>query len=229
MRPFPLMLFAAGYGTRMGRLTADRPKPLVTVAGRPLLDHALALADAAEVRRMVINLHYRGQQIVDHLSGREDFGFSWERDVILETGGGLRQATPLLGESPVLTLNTDAVWTGTNPLTALMGAWDGTRMDALLLLAPAEAVLGHTGKGDFLMDANGRLARANGAAGLVYLGAQIVRVEGLAEIKEPVFSLNRLWDRQIATGRIYGLVHEGGWCDVGRPESIPLAEALLNG
>jgi len=79
------------------------------------------------------------------------------------------------------------------------------------------------------MDANGRLARANGAAGLVYLGAQIVRVEGLAEIEEPVFSLNRLWDRQIATGRIYGLVHEGGWCDVGRPESIPLAEALLNG
>ncbi len=230
MRPFPLMLFAAGFGTRMGALTADRPKPLVPVAGRPLLDHALDIAAEAGVDRVVANLHYRGQQIVDHLAGRPDpITFSWEREIILETGGGLRQAAPLLGGSPVLTLNTDAVWTGANPLTELMAAWDGERMDALLLLLPAAKATGHKGSGDFLRDREGRLTRAAGAPGEVYLGAQILRTEGLADFPESAFSVNRLWDRLIAGGRLFGTLHAGGWCDVGQPESIPLAEALLHG
>jgi len=228
MRPFPLMLFAAGRGTRMGALTADRPKPLIPVAGRPLIDHALDLATAAGAHPVVVNLHYLGRQITGHLAGREVL-FSDESEALLETGGGLRKALPLLGPGPVLTLNSDAVWTGRNPLEQLAAAWEPGRMDALLLLAPVAQATGHSGTGDFLMDAAGRLRRAAGAPGLVYLGAQIIRTEGLYAIPEAAFSLNRLWDAMIAEGRVFGVVHQGGWCDVGRPEGIAVAEALLAG
>lgn len=221
------MLFAAGFGTRMGVLTANRPKPLISVAGRPLIDHALAVADAAGVTRTVVNLHYLGDQITDHLQGR-NLAYSWEREQILETGGGLKQALPQLGAGPVLTLNTDAVWTGQNPLSQLLQAWDPDRMDALLLLLPAEKALGHSGRGDFLLAADGRISRANGAIAPVYLGAQILKTAALTAISEPVFSVNRLWDEMIETGRAYGLIHDGGWCDVGRPEGIAQAEALLH-
>lgn len=228
MRPFPLMLFAAGKGTRMGALTAHCPKPLIPVAGRALIDHALALAASAGVRPIVVNTHYLGDQIAAHLAG-QGVAISDERDLLLETGGGLRKALPLLGQSPVMTLNSDAVWTGQNPLMQLADHWDEARMDALLLLAPAGAVRGHAGRGDFLMDDQGHLARTNGAPGLVYLGAQILRTDRLGEIPDHVFSLNRLWDRLIAQGRVFGLVHQGGWCDVGKPEGIAEAEALLTG
>ena len=224
--PPPLMLFAAGFGTRMGALTATRPKPLIPVAGKPLIDHALTLADAAGVTRIVANTHYLPDQIAAHLAPR-DIALSHETPAILETGGGLKAALPLLGGNPVLTLNTDAVWTGANPLTQLIAAWDGARMDGLLLLLPAADAKGHTGTGDFLMDADGRLTRAKGAAGAVYLGAQMLRTDGLSDISEEVFSLNLLWDGMIAAGRLFGLIHEGGWCDVGRPEGITQAEALL--
>lgn len=219
------MLFAAGRGTRMGALTETRPKPLIEVAGRPLIDHALALADAAGTRPIVVNLHYLGDQIARHLVARP-VTLSHE-PVLLETGGGLRQALPKLGTGPVMTLNADAVWTGANPLQQLAAAWDGDRMDALLLLAPRAQTRGHSGRGDFLLDSEGRIRRAEGAEAPVYLGAQILRTEGLAEIGEEVFSLNRLWDNLIARGRAFGVIHQGGWCDVGRPEGIAEAEALL--
>jgi N-acetyl-alpha-D-muramate 1-phosphate uridylyltransferase len=226
--PPPLMLFAAGFGTRMGALTAARPKPLIPVGGRALIDHALALADEAGIIRRVANVHYLPNQIAAHLAGR-DIALSWERERILETGGGLKAALPLLGGNPVATLNTDAVWTGRNPLTQLIAAWDSGRMDGLLLLLPAGQARGHSGTGDFLMAADGRLTRARGAAGPIYLGAQILRTDGLAAIADPVFSLNLLWDRMIVEGRLYGLIHDGGWCDVGRPEGIAVAEAMLAG
>ena len=225
MRPLPLMLFAAGFGTRMGALTANRPKPLIEVAGKPLIDHALHLAETAGITKIVVNLHYLGGQIADHLKDR-DILLSWERDLILETGGGLKAALPLLGDGPVLTLNTDAVWSGQNPLTQLLNAWDPAKMDALLLLLPAEAALGHSGNGDFRLDPNGRISRANGVSAPIYLGAQILKTQDLSAIAEPVFSLNRLWDIAIANNRAYGLIHQGGWCDVGRPEGIVLAESL---
>jgi MurNAc alpha-1-phosphate uridylyltransferase len=223
---FPVMLFAAGFGTRMGALTADRPKPLIPVAGRTLMDHALAQIDAVEVGPVVVNLHYRGEQIVQHLNGR-NIQFSWENDQILETGGGMRAALPMLGSGPVIALNTDAVWTGENPLLQLMAAWDESRMDALLLLLPVHRATGHKGRGDFLLSETGHIRRANGADGAVYLGAQIIKTAGLYAIAETVFSLNKLWDRMIAEGRAYGLVHHGGWCDVGSPEGIVLAETML--
>lgn len=216
------MLFAAGFGTRMGALTADRPKPLIPVGGQTLIDHALAQARGVE--RIVVNLHYRSEMIRAHLSGRPDIAFSDETDTILETGGGMKSALPLLGSGPVYALNTDAVWTGAAALAQLAAAWDAERMDGLLLLVPRDRATGHSGAGDFLMDGEGRLARG---PGLVYTGAQILRTEGLADISDPVFSLNRLWDRMAAKGRLFGVVHRGGWCDVGRPESILLAENML--
>ena len=219
------MLFAAGFGTRMGSLTANRPKPLIEVAGKPLIDHALNLAESAGITKIVVNLHYLGDQIATHLQNRATL-LSWERNQILETGGGLKAALPLLGDGPVLTLNTDAVWSGQNPLTQLLTAWDPAKMDALLLLLPAENALGHSGNGDFLLDHHGRIYRANGFTAPIYLGAQILKTQGLSAISEPVFSLNRLWDIAIANNRAYGLIHQGGWCDVGRPEGIALAESL---
>lgn len=225
MRPFPLMLFAAGFGTRMRELTAHQPKPLIKVAGKALIDHALDLADAAGVDDIVVNLHYLGDQIVDHLKSRK-IAISWEREQILETGGGLKAALPMLGSDTVLTMNTDAVWTGQNPIGQLMAAWDGSKMDALLLLAPAEAALGHSGTGDFLLAEDGRILRAKGAVAPIYLGAQILKTKALNSISEPVFSLNRLWDIAISEGRAYGIIHDGGWCDVGHPEGIALAEQI---
>lgn len=225
--PDALMLFAAGFGTRMGGLTANRPKPLIPVAGKPLIDHALEMVEAAGIKRVVANLHYLPDQLAAHLAHRKDIALSIEADGILETGGGLRKALPLLAENPVFTLNADAVWTGKNPLIQLRQAWDGDKMDVLHLLLPADQATGYTGNGDWLLDAEGKLSRANGAKGFVYLGAQILRTEKLATIPDAVFSLNRLWDIAIAEGRAFGTVHNGGWCDVGRPEGIALAENLL--
>lgn len=224
--PDSVMLFAAGFGTRMGALTRCRPKPLIEVAGRPLLDHALDVATTAGVARKVVNTHYLGAQIERHLAGRADVAISHEAPQILETGGGLRQALPLLGGSPVFTLNTDVVWTGANPLDELRTAWDPTRMDALLLLVDPEAARGHAGKGDFLVRDDGKLRRG---AGAIYGGAQIICTRGLPEVRDPAFSLNLVWDRMLARGRLFGCLHRGGWCDVGRPEGIGIAEAMLAG
>lgn len=222
------MIFAAGFGTRMGALTANRPKPLIPIAGKALLDHALDLADAAGVGTVVVNSHYLAAQIAQHLTGRK-VQISEENDQILETGGGLRKALPSLGEGPVMTLNSDAVWTGQNPLAQLAAEWDDARMDALLLLLPTEKATGHAGTGDFILGSDGRIVRAAGQPGMVYLGAQIIRPDGLAAIDKHAFSLNLLWDDMIARSRAFGIVHHGGWCDVGRPEGISEAETLLAG
>ena len=221
------MIFAAGFGARMGVLTRDMPKPLLKVAGRTLLDHALEVTDHPAVSRRVVNAHYRADQIAHHLQAT-NVALSHEAVRILETGGGLRFAMPLLADSPVLTLNSDAVWAGRNPVQELAEAWDPDRMDALLLLAPVAAAKGFGGTGDFCLDASGRLARADGRPGFAYLGAQILRTDILTDIPQQVFSLNLVWNRMIALGRAYGVLHQGQWCDVGRPEGIAEAEALLN-
>lgn len=223
---FPLMVFAAGFGTRMGQLVADRPKPLIPVAGRPLLDHALLLADAAGARAPVINLHYRGDQIEAYLNGR-DIRFSREMPQILDSGGGLKAALPMLGGDTVMTLNSDAVWTGANPLLQLDAVWDPSRMDCLLLLLPLAEVTGHPGTGDFQLSSEGRISWGKGVGGPVYLGAQILKTAAVSAIAEPVFSLSRVWDAMIAERRAYGLIHQGGWADVGTPAGIALAEAML--
>jgi MurNAc alpha-1-phosphate uridylyltransferase len=222
------MIFAAGFGTRMGALTADRPKPLVEVAGRPLIDHALALGAGAGVGRVVVNLHYRGEMLAEHLAGRPGVALSWERARILDTGGGLVAARPLLGEGAVWTLNSDAVWTGSNPLAILGRDWDARHMGALLMLVAADAARGRGqgAPGDFALAPDGRLVRGGP---FVYTGAQVIATGALDGFADPVFSLNRVWDRLIAEGRAYGVVHDGGWCDVGHPGGIAEAEAMIAG
>ena len=223
--PDAVMLFAAGFGTRMGALTAERPKPLIEVAGRPLVDHALEIAEGIAPRRIVANLHYLPDALEAHLAPR-GVALSRETPDILETGGGLRAALPLLGPGPVFTMNTDAVWDGPNPLALLRKAWDPARMDALLLCLPRDRALGHAGRGDFVIGPDGRAARG---PGLVYAGAQIIEPSGLHDIPMRAFSLNLLWDRMLAAGRLHAIAYPGRWCDVGRPEGIALAEAMLEG
>lgn len=224
--PDTVMLFAAGLGTRMAPLTDDRPKPLIKVAGRALLDHALDLTEGMNLARRVVNTHYLAPMIRDHLADRPDIQLSDEQPDILDTGGGLRQALPLLGSGPVFTLNTDAVWTGPNPIETLRRAWRPDLMDALLLLVPRERAVGHNGKGDFLSDEDGRLCRGPGQ---VYSGLQILRTEGLADIQDKAFSLNLLWNDMLSRGRVFGVTHPGGWCDVGHPAGIAMAEDMLAG
>ncbi|SIO49566.1 MurNAc alpha-1-phosphate uridylyltransferase [Rhodovulum sp. ES.010] len=224
MPPDTLMLFAAGFGTRMGALTADRPKPLIDVAGKPLIDHALTLAEEANLGRIVVNTHYRAAQLEAHLAGRAAVRISRETPEILDTGGGLRHALPLLGAETVFTLNSDAVWAGPNPLRHLAGAWDPSRMDALLLLIEPGRARGRSGDGDFTRAADGALRRGGP---MVYTGAQILHTGGLGRIDQPVFSLNRVWDRLIADGRLFGVRYPGLWCDVGHPEGIAAAERML--
>lgn len=222
----PLMLFAAGFGTRMGTLTATRPKPLIPVAGKALIDHARDIGIAAGLTRQVANLHYLGDQIADHLEG-SGVALSWERDQILDTGGGLKAALPLLGPGPVVTLNTDAVWTGENPLARLLSAWDPALMDVLFLLLPAEKARSQTGRSDFVMEDQARVTWAKGRQGQLYLGAQIIQPHLLLE--EGAFSLHAPWSRAIEEGRAYGVIHRGDWCDVGHPDGIAEAEAMLRG
>ena len=220
--PDTVMLFAAGFGTRMGALTATRPKPLIEVAGRPLIDHALALADEAGIAHRVVNTHYLADRIHAHLDGR-GVRISHEDPTILDTGGGLREALPLTGPGPLFTMNTDILFRGPNPLSYLAGAWDPDQMDALLILVDPSRAVGRKGGGDFDLK-DGRLRRGSR---WIYGGVQIVKTDRLAEIPGQVFSLNRLWDLLAASGRLCGLPYPGHWCDVGHPAGIALAEEML--
>jgi len=218
------MVFAAGFGTRMAPLTDDRPKPLIEVAGRALIDHALEAVSQVDAFA-VVNAHYKAEMLQTHLAGRENAHVVSEAPEILETGGGLKSALPVLGTDPVYTLNSDAVWAGPSPLKALAKAWDPERMDALLLLVPLEQTVGYSRAGNFAMDSDGHLRRS--ADGLVYTGAQILRTDGLSQIEERAFSLNLLWDQMLAQKRLFGLRYTGHWADVGTPDGIGLAEQML--
>ncbi len=217
------MMFAAGFGTRMKHLTKDQPKPMIPVAGKPLVDYALDIAQAAGCDPIVANLHYRPDVLADRLKERGAVTILEQPD-ILETGGGLRNALPLLGAGPVFTTNTDAIWSGPNPLTQLAAAWQPERMDALLMCIPIANAVGYAGLGDFTMAADGQLNRG---AGVVYCGAQIIKTERLAQINEDAFSLNLIWDQMLKDQRLFGLSYPGKWCDVGHPEGVTLAENML--
>jgi MurNAc alpha-1-phosphate uridylyltransferase len=217
------MMFAAGFGTRMGALTEDRPKPLIEVAGRPLIDHALALVQEVQPRGVVVNLHYKAEMLEQHLSGTGVATIREQPD-ILDTGGGLRNALPLLGPEPVLTTNTDAIWVGPNPMELLLKAWDPSRMDALLICVPTGQAHGHKGAGDFTIGPDGQLSRKGNT---VYGGVQIMRTDLLRDIAKTSFSLNLIWNKMAESHRLFGLEYPGQWCDVGHPEGIAEAEAML--
>ncbi|MCX7565873.1 nucleotidyltransferase family protein [Sulfitobacter sp. F26169L] len=220
---FSVMLFAAGFGTRMKHLTAHTPKPMVLVSGRPLIDHALDLARDIAPQVVVANLHYRPDTLIDHLT---PLGVKTmvETPEILETGGGLRNVLPLLGNGPVITMNTDAIWRGPNPLRLLLDAWKPAHMDALLMGIPPANALEHEGDGDFTIAADGRLTRG---AGVVYGGVQIIKTDLLADIAQKAFSLNLVWDQMLAKGTLHGLSYPGHWCDVGHPDGVKTAERLI--
>lgn len=228
------MLMAAGLGKRMRPLTATRPKPLVKVAGKPLMDHALDRLEAGGIRRVIVNVHYLADTVEAHLKARRcgmEFIVSDERAKLLETGGGLVKAKPLLGDAPFICANSDNLWIDgpQETLGMMRRIWDPERMDALLLLVPLSRAICHRGQGDFHMDASGRLSRRKTAhvAPFVFTGVQILSPRLLVDPPADVFSTNIFWNRAIAAGRLYGAVHQGLWFDVGTPQAIPVVESMI--
>jgi MurNAc alpha-1-phosphate uridylyltransferase len=232
--PKTAMIMAAGLGKRMRPLTATRPKPLIEVGGKALLDHVLERLRAAGVRKVVVNVHYLADALEAHLISRDhglEVVISDERNMLLETGGGLVQAAPLIDADPFLALNSDNLWIDgpADTLKLLASQWDDARMDALLLLVPQARALNHSGLGDFHMDRAGRLRRRERSrvAPFVFTGIQIASKRLLRDAPEGPFSTNILWDRAIEEGRCFGAVHQGLWFDVGTPQSIPMTEAAI--
>jgi MurNAc alpha-1-phosphate uridylyltransferase len=230
--PKTAMVLAAGLGKRMRPLTETTPKPLIKVAGKTLLDHGLDALAAAGVERAVVNVHYLGDQIVRHVAGRAvpTIAISDESDLLLDSAGGIVRALPVLGGDPFVILNADTFWIDRDgpDLERLALAWDGARMDILLMLAPLENATGHSGGTDFLIGPDGRLVRANtgegAGTGLIYAGVGILHPRIFSVAAPEPHSLNLYFDRAIAAGRLYGEVMHGHWITVGTPEAIPTAE-----
>jgi MurNAc alpha-1-phosphate uridylyltransferase len=235
VRPNTAMVLAAGLGTRMRPLTNDRPKALVEVAGRALIDHVLdRLADAG-VERAVVNAHYFADRLEHHLAQRQGppkIVISDERGELLETGGGLKKARPLVGEAPIFVANIDAVWieTGTPAMEALIQGWRSDAMDACLLVTPTDSAMGFDGSGDFFMDSEGRLTPRGGhaSAPFAYTGVKITKPQIVDREPDAPFSLSPVWKRLALEGRLYGVVLEGQWMHVGDPGARDEAEARLN-
>ncbi len=227
------MVLAAGHGVRMRPLTDRIPKPLIEVGGKALIDHVLDRLAAAGVEQAVVNVHHLADQIDDHLAGRRAprILISDERAQLLDTGGGVVKALPLLGAAPFFHVNSDTIWIdGVKPnLERLAETFDATRMDALLLLAPSAGSVGYGGRGDFAMAPDGHLARRGEreVVPFVYAGAAILAPALFADAPAGPFSLTRLFDRAQEAGRLHGLRLEGIWMHVGTPDTIALAEAAL--
>lgn len=228
------MVMAAGLGRRMRPLTATRPKPMVKVAGKPLIDHVFDRMEAAGIERAIVNVHYLPDVIIAHLKARKssvEIIISDERERLLETGGGLMKAAPLIGNDPFLCVNSDNFWVDgpRDSITMLAHLWDDARMDALLLVLPHARANCHAGQGDFHMDARGCLSRRKPChiAPFVFTGVQIMSPRLLADPPADVFSTNVFWDRAMEAGRLYGASHQGLWFDVGTPKAIPVVESLL--
>ena len=226
-KPVSALVYAAGFGTRMGRLVESKPKPLLKVAGKPLLEHALELVEEAKIKTCVVNAHYRASSIVSYLENRPEITVLVEYPAILETGGGLANALPVLGSNPVFTLNTDAVWLGPNPLECLNESWDPEKMDALLLVVPLAKSRGHAGPGDFSMLRDGRLRKRRAQERFVYTGAQIIRTDLLSEFGTGTYSIKPVWERMGADNRFFGAVYNGLWADAGTPRGLEYAEQML--
>lgn len=227
------MILGAGLGTRMRPLTDVVPKPLVRLNGKALIDHALDRLEAAGITRVVVNVHYRADQLEAHLKTRTSprILISDERDELLDTGGGVVKALPLLGDKPFLIHNADTAWIEGigGSLSRLIAGWDGDRMDSLMLLALAATSVGYDGHGDFSMDASGVLTRRRERveAPFVFAGVSIAHPRLFAGAPAGAFSLNKLWDGAIAERRLFGTRLDGVWMHVGTPEAVAEAEQRL--
>ena len=233
--PETAMVMAAGLGKRMRPLTATRPKPLVEVAGRTLLDHTIDHLRAGGVKRAVVNVHYLADQIEAHLKARVkdiEVLVSDERSRLMETGGGIVQARGLIGDKPFLCVNSDNLWVD-GPIDAirqLAAAWDDARMDALLLLVPLARANCHRGQGDFRLDPFGRIVarrKPGRLAPFVFIGVSILSPRLIRDWPEGPFSTNLFFTRAMEAGRLWGVVHQGLWFDVGTPEAVRETEAVL--
>ena len=228
------MVLAAGLGKRMRPLTAAQPKPLVRVAGKPLIDHCLdKLADAG-IARAVVNVHYLADALEAHIEARESAPqtrISDERELLLETGGGMVKAAPLLPD-PFFCINSDNIWLDgpRNVFAELSAAWDSSRMDALLLLVPHARAMNYRGIGDFHLDPLGLVTRRKSEriAPFIYSGVQLVSHRLLRDAPEGPFSTNVLWQRAIKEQRLFGISHNGVWFEVGDPAAIAPTEDFLS-
>ena len=232
--PRTAMVMAAGLGKRMRPLTATRPKPLIEIAGKTLIDHVFDRLHAAGVETAVVNVHYLAGALEAHLSANSaglEVVISDERDMLMETGGGLVRALPLIESDPFLAVNSDNFWIDgpSDTLQLLASHWDDSKMDALLLLVPQARAANHNGQGDFHMTSTGRLRRRGQArvAPFVFTGIQMLAKRLIADAPEGPFSTNIFWDRAIAASRCYGVVHQGLWFDVGNPAAIRATEKQL--
>jgi len=233
-RPQGGMIMAAGLGTRMRPLTNDRPKPMIVVAGKPLIDHAIDRLIEAGVKLIVVNVHYRAEMLIAHLKRRSDgtkIVISEESDELLGTGGGVAKALPYFDGKPFFVHNSDSIWIEGfgHALDAMIARWDPEAMDALLLMASLSATIGYEGVGDFMMDSDGRLARVpeSRVSPFAFPGVQIVHPRLFDNPPKGPFSTNVLWDRSIAKGRLFGIRLDGTWMHIGTAAALAEAEAFL--
>ena len=226
-------VLAAGMGSRMRPMTDTLPKPLVTLAGRALIDHVLDRLSDACVERAIVNVHYLADQIETHIANRKapKILISDERAVLRDTGGGVRYALSHFGDAPFLIHNSDSVWIehGAPVLQTMQSAWNPHPMDSLMLIAPSATSLGYDGRGDFWMDEAGCLSRPGKgeAAPYVFAGVSIAKPQMFDNTPDTPFSLNTLWDRSIAQGRLYGVILDGLWMHVGTPDALADAELAI--
>jgi MurNAc alpha-1-phosphate uridylyltransferase len=231
--PKQAMIMAAGLGTRMRPLTDDRPKPLVMVRGTALIDHSLDRLVSAGVSMIVVNIHYKAAMLKDHLQQRKDveIRFSEETDELMGTGGGVVKALKNFSNEPFFILNSDSIWVEGygSALKNMMRLWDPDKMDGLMLLASMITALGYDGRGDFIMDQDGRLGRVpeRRLSPFAYPGVQIAHPRLFADAPQGAFSTNLMWDRAIAKGRLFGIRLDGVWIHVGTPQAVREADAYL--
>ena len=226
------MILAAGLGQRMRPLTLTTPKPLLKVAGKSIIDYGIDHLKAAGVKCAVVNKHYLPDQIEAWAKSVHGFNIqvSDETDTVLETGGGIQRALPMLGNEPFYVLNSDCFWTekGQPALQRLALQWDDAEMDCLLLLIDPKQTTGYDGNGDFTITSDGHLTR-NTSDGLAYIGGYMVHPRLFTDVTPGKFSMNVLWDRAIVKRRLFGIAHTGHWLHVGTPDAIAKAEAFLQG
>ncbi|MEZ5896318.1 MAG: nucleotidyltransferase family protein [Parvularculaceae bacterium] len=231
-RPDKAMVLAAGMGTRMRELTKDTPKPLIKVCEKPLIDYALDGLVKAGVQTAIVNVHYLADKIESHLTARRTprILFSDERSQLLETGGGLKKAGPMLGKEPVFCTNTDAIIVDNaekSGFEKLVAEWDQAKMDALLLLVPTAVASGYDGSGDFDLSGDTLVWRRGKHAAYVFTGLQIISPTLFSDTPDGPFSTRLLWEKAMAKERLKGVVHDGGWLHVGDPEGLAEAERFF--
>lgn len=227
------MVMAAGLGKRMLPLTETTPKPLVSFAGKALIDHALDRLGKAGIEQVVVNVHHLADQVEDHLQNRmkPDVTISDERALLLETGGGAKKALEYLGPEVFYVLNSDSVWQENQKhvLQQLYENWDGERMDSLLMLAETSKSIGYDGAGDFSLNADGTLVRRGKGEQVPYvnMGIYLIHPRLFENTPKGAFSMNLLWDRALQNNRLFGLVHGGEWMHLGTPQSLHQAQAYI--